>query len=87
LSEDLESIAWKYTLLNAFEHGGKAQTNSVMSMILGERSDLRQKAKEIYKIVNNFVEKVNAMSLEDQKKEKKKEKLFLHCQTLRLAKL
>ena len=69
MSEDLESIAWKYTLLNAFEHGGKAQTNSVMSMILGERSDLRQKAKEIYKIVNNFVEKVNAMSLEDQKKE------------------
>ncbi|AFZ70060.1 glutamyl-tRNA synthetase, archaeal and eukaryotic family [Caldisphaera lagunensis DSM 15908] len=85
MSEELESLVWKYTLLNAIEHNGKAQTNSVMSMILGERSDLRQKAKEISKLVSLYIEKVNKMSLEEQKKEieslglkiesKKKEKI------------
>ncbi len=69
MSEDLENLVWRYTLLNAIEHNGKAQTNSVMSMILGERNDLKSKAKEISKLVNAYVEKVNQMSLEEQKKE------------------
>jgi glutamyl-tRNA synthetase len=40
-----------------------------MSMILGERPELRSRAKELYGLVNAYVEKVNLMNIDQQKQE------------------
>jgi glutamyl-tRNA synthetase (EC 6.1.1.17) len=69
ISEEIELIAYKYALQNAVRHGGKAAEGPVMSKVLGERQDLRQRAKEVATIVRKVVEKVNSMSLEEQRKE------------------
>ncbi|MGC8567017.1 MAG: glutamate--tRNA ligase family protein, partial [Caldisphaera sp.] len=69
MSESLNRIVMVYTLRNAIEHNGKAQSNSVMSMILGERPELRSRAKELYGLVNAYVEKVNLMNIDQQKQE------------------
>ncbi|MCG2910212.1 MAG: glutamate--tRNA ligase, partial [Sulfolobales archaeon] len=69
ISEEIELIAYKYALQNAVRYGGKASEGPVMSKVLGERQDLRQRAKEVATIVRKVVEKVNSMSLEEQRKE------------------
>lgn len=69
MDENLEELIYKYTLQNAYKHGGKANLNAVVSKIFAERPDLRSKAKEIVKIANSVIEKVNSMSIEDQKRE------------------
>lgn len=69
ISEEIELIAYKYALQNAVRYGGKASEGPVMSKVLGERQDLRQRAKEVATIVRKVVEKVNSMTLEEQRKE------------------
>lgn len=67
--EDIEELIYKHALANAVKHNGKAEVGPVMSKVLGERPDLRSKAREIAPKVKEIVERVNSMSLEDQKKE------------------
>ncbi|MDT7900726.1 MAG: glutamate--tRNA ligase [Acidianus sp.] len=67
--EEIDEIIYKYALDNAVKHDGKAAVGPVMSKVLGEKPELKPKAKEIAKRVQEIVEKVNSMSLEDQKKE------------------
>ncbi|RLF89544.1 glutamate--tRNA ligase [Thermococci archaeon] len=64
---EVERIAWKYALINAVEHDGKANSKAVIGKILGENPELRPKAREIVPIVNKVVEEVNNLSLEEQK--------------------
>ncbi|ASJ16310.1 glutamate--tRNA ligase [Thermococcus chitonophagus] len=64
---EVERIAWKYALINAIEHDGKANSKAVIGKILGENPELRPKAREIVPIVNKVVEEVNRLSLEEQK--------------------
>jgi glutamyl-tRNA synthetase len=69
VSEDIETLAYKYALQNAVRYGGKATEGPVVSKVFGERPDLRQRAKEVVEIVKKVVQKVNSMSLEEQRKE------------------
>ncbi|NPA47527.1 MAG: glutamate--tRNA ligase, partial [Thermococci archaeon] len=78
----------KHALINAVQHGGKANLKAVIGKVLGENPELRSKAKEIIPVVREVVEAVNGMSIEEQeaklreiypeffeeKKEKKEEK-------------
>ena len=67
--DEIEELIYKYALQNAVKHDGKANVNAVVSKIFSERPDLRPKAKEIVEIAKKVVEKVNSMSIEDQRKE------------------
>lgn len=62
----VEELIWKYALVNAYTHKGKANPKAVIGKVLGENPELRPKAKEIIPLVNEVVEKVNALSLEEQ---------------------
>ncbi len=57
----------KLTLLNAITHDGKAQTGSVIGKLLGEKPQLRTKAKQIASIVGEVVQEVNSLTLNGQK--------------------
>ncbi|MFB6489766.1 MAG: glutamate--tRNA ligase [Thermoproteus sp. AZ2] len=63
----LEDIALKYALANAVKYGGRANPGAVMSKIMAEMPELRPRAREVKAVVEAVVEKVNAMSLEEQK--------------------
>lgn len=65
--ESLEDVVLKYALINAVKYGGRADSKAVMSKIMAERPDLRPKAREVKSVVDVVVEKVNSMSLEEQK--------------------
>ena len=64
LREEIRKIA----LLNAVKHDGKAQAGAVIGKILGERSELRSKVKEISALINEVVVETNKLSPDDQKK-------------------
>ncbi|WP_297418503.1 glutamate--tRNA ligase [Thermococcus sp.] len=88
---EVETLVWKYALVNAYTHRGKANPKAVIGKVLGENPELRPRAKEIIPLVNDVIEKVNSLSLEEQgaklreiypgffeaKKEKKEEKKSL----------
>lgn len=57
----------KAALLNAFQHGGKAQPGPIIGKILGEKTELRSKAKELTNLINTVLEEVNSLSVEEQK--------------------
>lgn len=57
----------KFALQNALQHGGKADKGSVMSRVLGERPDLRAKAREVAAAADRILAEVNAMSPEAQR--------------------
>jgi len=63
---DLERIVLKHALINALRHGGKAQPGAVISKVLGERPDLKARAKEITGIVAEVINKVNSMTKQQQ---------------------
>lgn len=64
---DVEDVVLKYALINAVKYGGKADPKAVMSKIMAERPDLRPRAREVKALVESIVEKVNSMSLEEQR--------------------
>ncbi|AEH24245.1 glutamate--tRNA ligase [Pyrococcus yayanosii] len=63
---DIERLILKHALINAYQHGGRANPKAVIGKVLGENPELRPKAKEIIPLVNRIVEQVNALSLEEQ---------------------
>jgi glutamyl-tRNA synthetase len=50
------------------KHDGRAQEGAVIGKIMGERSDLRSKAKEVSTLVSAVVREVNNLSYEEQKR-------------------
>ena len=67
-SFELRELIRKLALLNAIRHDGKAQTGPVIGKILGEKPELRTKAKEISSLVNEVVQEVNSLPLSEQKR-------------------
>jgi glutamyl-tRNA synthetase len=65
---NLEGTVLKYALINAYQHGGKANPKAVIGKVLGENPELRPRAREIIPLVNKVVEKVNSLSREEQEK-------------------
>jgi glutamyl-tRNA synthetase (EC 6.1.1.17) len=62
----IEEVVLKYALANAVKYGGKADVKAVMSKIMAEMPELRQRAKEVKQLVEKVVEQVNAMSKDEQ---------------------
>ncbi|GIU68737.1 MAG: hypothetical protein KatS3mg001_587 [Candidatus Pacearchaeota archaeon] len=74
--KNLEKKARAYALKNSLSYGGKASINSVISSLFHEglkREELKEKFKEIEKIVNE----VNSLSIERQKEEFEKLKKII----------
>jgi glutamyl-tRNA synthetase len=63
----IERAVLGYALRDAVKHGGRARVDSVMSMILGDRPELRAQARVIVEVVRRVVDEVNRMSLEEQR--------------------
>jgi glutamyl-tRNA synthetase len=64
---ELKELIRKGALQNAVKHGGKAQAGPIIGKILGEKAELRGKAKELTTLVNRILSEVNDLSIEDQK--------------------
>lgn len=69
MNEELESLVRKFALKNAVEHDGKALPSAILSKLIGERPELRDKVKEVIKIVERIVGEVNSLSLDEQRRE------------------
>lgn len=55
----------KQALKNAFDHKGKSSVGAVMSKILGQSSEYRDKAKELSVLVSRIVAEVNSKSQDE----------------------
>lgn len=69
MDDDLKRTIRGIALQNASEHGGKTRNETIISKILGARSDLRTKTKEIIPIISEIVSEINGLSIEEQKLE------------------
>jgi glutamyl-tRNA synthetase len=67
-NDGLREAVRKTALLNAVKHDGKAQEGAVTGKILGEKPELRIKAKEISALINSVVREVNSLPCEEQKR-------------------
>ena len=72
LLSDLEKVVYKYALVNAIKHKGKANEGAVVGSIMSSEPELRKEAKNIVPMAKSVVEKVNAMDLKDQSSELEK---------------
>ena len=63
---ELREAMRRLALGNAIAHKGKAQTNSVLGKLLGEKPELKKKIEEIARLVSKVVEEVNSLPLTEQ---------------------
>lgn len=68
MEDKIFSIAKKYALKNAVEHGGRAMVNPVVAKVLGEAPELRARIRDVVRIVGEVVEEVNMLSPEEQQR-------------------
>jgi len=66
--KDLRELVRKAALLNAVQHGGKAQTGAIIGKIIGEKQELKTKAKDLSRLIRKVVDEVNSLSMEEQKR-------------------
>ncbi len=64
---ELREFIRKAALLNAVGHEGKAQAGAMVGKILGERTELRSRVKDLSGVINAVVGEVNSLSLSEQK--------------------
>ncbi|HXV51215.1 MAG TPA: glutamate--tRNA ligase, partial [Nitrosopumilaceae archaeon] len=69
MDDELKRLIKKVALQNAFEHDGQTKDKIVLSKILGTRSELRNKIKEINAEISAIVSNVNNLSLQQQQSE------------------
>jgi glutamyl-tRNA synthetase len=67
--EEARAIARKFALQNAVRFGGKVDPKALSGKILGERADLRPRAKELMPIIQAVAVEVSAMEPEAQRTE------------------
>jgi glutamyl-tRNA synthetase len=63
----LRELVRKAALLNALQHDGKAQAGAIVGRIIGEKQELKTKAKELSRLIGKVVTEVNRLSVEEQK--------------------
>ncbi len=64
----LRQLIQKAALLNALQYGGKAQAGALVGRIIGEKQELKTKAKELSGLISKVVNEVNSLSMEEQKR-------------------
>jgi glutamyl-tRNA synthetase len=65
---DLVEVIRKAALLNAVQHDGKAQAGPIVGKILGEKAELRARAKELTGLINTVLSEVNNLPKEEQRR-------------------
>tara|TARA_B100000700_G_scaffold65285_1_gene72103 strand:+ start:16783 stop:18507 length:1725 start_codon:yes stop_codon:yes gene_type:complete len=60
--EEIIATVRKYAMQNAIEYNGKGQSGSVLGRLLGERKDLRSKARDLKKLVEIEVAEANLLA-------------------------
>jgi glutamyl-tRNA synthetase len=65
--EDTENIIKVTALKNAIEYGGKSRIDTVIAKIMALRPDLRNNLKNLIPEITAIVQKINTISLSDQK--------------------
>lgn len=68
----MKDIIRKYALLNAVQHGGTASQGAVTGKAIAERPELKEDMKALAKEIASVLKDVNALSLDEQKKELEK---------------
>jgi len=66
--EDIKRLILRHALDNALRHGGKASLGPVINKILGERPELRGRARDLAVIAKEIIDQVNSLSPEDQRR-------------------
>jgi len=64
---ELKELIRKTALLNAIKHDGKAQLGPVIGKVIGEKPELKTKAKELSALVGQIISEVNSLPLNQQK--------------------
>jgi len=65
--EDIKQLARKIALLNAIKHEGKADAGAVVGRILGEKPELKPKARDVMKLAAEIVKEVNGYTFAQQR--------------------
>lgn len=68
----MKKLILKHALLNAAQHGGKANVQAVLGKVIAERPELKGKIKEIIPEIKKAVREVNALSIDEQKERLKR---------------
>ena len=66
MEESLKSNIRKYALQNAIRYKGKANPGAVIGKVLAESPELKEKAKEISKLILQMIKEINKLTLEKQ---------------------
>jgi glutamyl-tRNA synthetase len=72
MDKELEALARKYALANAFHYNGKANFGTVLGKLLAEKPEIKKDLKTLSKEISAVVEAVNVMPPEEQKAELEK---------------
>ena len=67
-SVEFERLIRKYAVLNAVQHGGKAEVAPVTGKVLAERPELRSRIKELTPMVARIVREINVLPASDQRR-------------------
>lgn len=63
----MKDLIYKHALLNAVEHGGRAEVKAVLGKVIAEDPSLKNNIKDIIEEVESIVSDVNSLSLGEQK--------------------
>jgi glutamyl-tRNA synthetase len=67
LEEPARNYVMIAALLNAIQHSGKAELKAVITRVLAEHAELRKDARQVAELAREAIEKVNSLSMEEQK--------------------
>lgn len=67
-NRDLQELIRKAVLINAVKHDGQAQIGPIVGKILGEKPELRTRAKELTDLITKVLREVNGLPLSEQKR-------------------
>ncbi len=65
MSDDLQKLALKYALINAFQYGGIPNSKAVTGKIMAELPEMRKQAKDVILAVENAINQISSMSPKD----------------------
>ncbi|MCS7123779.1 MAG: glutamate--tRNA ligase [Candidatus Aenigmarchaeota archaeon] len=69
---EIKEVIRKNAIINAYLHNGRADVNSVISKLIAEIPEVKQRIKEIIGEVKKIVEEVNKLSFKEIEEEAKK---------------
>jgi len=67
-NDDIIDAAKKHAAYNASQHGGKAQSGSVIGKMLAEYPELKPRVKKVIPVINQGIKEINSWTQEQQQK-------------------